>query len=97
MQEKTNASETLEALLYTKKNVFEEADSKKIKLIYDYAEGYKNYLDNSKTEREATEETIALLKKAGYTEYKLGDPLSSGDKKYLNHHGKCKGYCNLSG
>ena len=89
MQEKINVSETVEALLYTKKNVFEEADSKKIKLIYDYAEGYKNYIDNSKTEREATEETIALLKKSGYTEYKLGDRLSSGDKKYLNHHGKC--------
>ncbi len=88
MAEKLSATEVLEALSYTKKNVFEESDSEKIKAIYDYCEEYKRYLDNAKTEREATEESIELIKKAGYTEYKLGDKLSVGDKKYLNHHGR---------
>ena len=47
-----------------------------------------NYLDASKTEREATEETIRLAKAKGFTEYKIGDKISVGDKRYLNQHGK---------
>lgn len=89
MSEKTVGQEMLEKLSYKKKNVFEEASSEKVKAIYDYAVGYAKYLDAAKTEREATVETIALVKKQGYTEYKLGEKLQVGDKKYLNQHGKC--------
>ncbi len=88
MSEKTIGQEMLEKLSYKKKNIFEEATPDKIKAIYDYAEGYKTFLDNSKTEREATEAAIELAKAKGYTEYKFGDKLSVGDKKYLNQHGK---------
>ena len=89
MAEKSKGQEMMEALSYTKKNVFENADKEKIKKITDYAEGYKYYLDNSKTEREATETSIAMLKKQGYSEYKIGDKIAKGDKKYLNQQGKC--------
>ena len=88
MSEKTIGQEMLEKLSYKKKNIYEEATPEKIKAIYDYAEGYKNYLDNSKTEREATETAIELAKANGFTEYKLGDKIEKGDKKYLNQHGK---------
>ena len=88
MSEKTIGQEMLDKLSYKKKNIYEEATPEKIKAIYDYAEGYKTYLDNSKTEREATEAAIELAKAKGYTEYKFGDKLSVGDKKYLNQHGK---------
>ena len=89
MSEKTKGQEMLEALSYKKKNVFEEATKEKTKAILDYSEGYKTFLDNSKTEREATDASIAMLKKCGYTEYKLGDKIAKGDKKYLNQQGKC--------
>ena len=89
MSEKSNGQKMLEALSYSKKNVFEEASTEKIKAIYDYAVGYMNYLDNAKTEREAVVASIAMLEKQGYTEYKIGDKISVGDKKYLNQHGKC--------
>ena len=89
MAEKTKGQEMMEALSYSKKNVYENADKEKIKKISDYAEGYKSYLDNSKTEREATEASIAMLAKQGYTEYKIGDKIVKGDKKYLNQQGKC--------
>ena len=46
------------------------------------------FLDDSKTEREATVASIAMIEKQGYTEYKLGDKLSVGDKKYYNNNGK---------
>ena len=89
MSEKSIGQEMLEKLSYKKKNVFEEATPEKVKAIYDYAEGYAKYLDAAKTEREAVMASIALAEKAGYTEYKLGEALKVGDKKYLNQHGKC--------
>ena len=88
MSEKTIGQEMLDKLSYKRRNIFEEATPEKIKAIYDYSEGYKKFLDDGKTEREATVAAIALLSKAGFTEYKLGDKLAVGDKKYLNHHGR---------
>ncbi|MBR2343388.1 MAG: aminopeptidase [Clostridia bacterium] len=88
MSEKTKGQEMLEMLSYKKKNVFEEASPEEIAAIYDYARGYMEYLDNSKTEREATEAAIALLQAQGYTEYRLGESLSVGDKRYFNNRGK---------
>ena len=89
MSEKSCGQKKLEELSYTKKNVFEEADSAKIKAIFDYSVGYMRFLDEGKTEREATVAAIKMLSDAGYTEYKLGDEIAVGDKKYLNQHGKC--------
>lgn len=88
MSEKTTGNEMMEKLSYKKKNVFEEASAEKIKKIYDYADGYMKYLDEAKTEREAVSASIALAEKCGYTEYKLGEKISVGDKKYLNQKGR---------
>ena len=88
MSEKTVGQEMLEKLSYKKKNVFEEASAEKIKAIYDYNVGYAKFLDDAKTEREATDAAIALAEAKGFTEYKFGDKISVGDKKYLNQHGK---------
>ena len=88
MAEKTIGKEIYEKLSYSKKNIYECATSDKIKEIFNYANGYMNYLDNSKTEREATVASIKILEDAGFSEYKFGDKISVGDKKYLNHHGK---------
>ncbi len=86
--EQLTAKEMFERLSYKKKNVFEESTPTEIKDIYDYSVGYMKYLDDAKTEREATEATIALVEAKGYTEYKLGDKLSVGDKRYFNNKGK---------
>ena len=88
MADKSAGQVMYEKLSYKRKNIFEEANSDKIKVIFDYAEGYKKYLDGSKTEREATDYSIEMAKAAGYTEYKLGEVLKAGDKKYFNNHGK---------
>lgn len=89
MSEKSKGQEMLDKLSYSKKNVYEQAEKEKIKKISEYAEGYKAFLDSSKTEREATVAAIAMLKKQGYTEYNLGDKIKVGDRKYLNQQGKC--------
>lgn len=75
-------------LCYKKKNYYEEASDKERKLIFDYAEGYKKFLDSGKTERESCDITIDLVKKKGYTEYHFGDKLKAGDKKYFVNRGK---------
>lgn len=88
MSEKSKGQELLEALTYKKKNIFEEASAEKVKAIFDYCEGYKVFLDNAKTEREAVDYTIELAKKNGFTEYHIGDPIQVGDKRYFNNIGK---------
>ena len=88
MAEKTTGQKIADALTYKKRNVFEEATPEKIKEIFEYAKGYMAYLDSSKTEREATAAAIALAGACGYTEYKLGEKLAVGDKKYFNNRGR---------
>ncbi len=86
--EKTRGQQLKEDLFYRKKNVYEESSSEKIADIFAYAEGYMHYLDEAKTEREAVKESIAMLEKAGYHEYRFGDSLSIGDKIYYNNCNK---------
>ena len=86
--EKKNAQELFDKLSYKKQNVFEVSSPEEIKAIYEYSKGYMQFLDDAKTEREATIAAIAMIEKQGYTEYKLGDKLSVGDKKYYNNNGK---------
>ena len=71
-----------ESLFYKKENFFEVSSEEKIEAAYDYAEGYKKFLDESKTEREAVRAATAYAESKGYSEYKFGDKLSAGDKKY---------------
>ena len=85
---KSEGQQLLEELSYKKKNVFEEADEKTKNKIFAYAEGYKTFLDNAKTEREACDYAVELAKKCGFTEYKFGDKLKAGDKKYFINRGK---------
>ncbi len=88
MSKKSVGQQMLENLSYRRKNIYEEASPEKIKKIYDYSKGYMKFLDDAKTEREATEAAIQLAQSNGYSEYKLGDKISVGDKRYLNQHGK---------
>ena len=86
--EKKTAQEILDQLSYKKKNVFEESSAEEIADIYEYAKGYMQFLDDAKTEREATATTIKMIEDKGYSEYKFGDALKKGDKKYFNNNGK---------
>ena len=88
MAEKSSAKEIFEKLSYKKKNVFEAASSTEIKEIFDYSVGYMQYLDGAKTEREATDLTREMAEKNGFIEYKFGDKLAVGQKRYLNNNGK---------
>ncbi len=89
MSEKTTKGQALQKeLAYKKVNYFEKASAEEKRAIFDYAEGYKAFLDAAKTEREACDTSVSLAKEKGFTEYKFGDPLKAGDKKYFINRGK---------
>ena len=75
-------------LSYKKETVYKKTDSKNIEAAFDYAEGYKSFLNNAKTEREAVKVAIAMLTPYGFKEYKFGDKISTGDRLYYNNRGK---------
>ncbi len=75
-------------LTYKRTNVYAAADAAETDAIMAYAEGYKSFLDSSKTEREAVSTAVKLLEAKGYKPYALGDKISKGDKLYLNNRGK---------
>lgn len=88
MSEKTKGQTLKEELFYKKKNAFETRTQEDLAAAKEYAKNYAEWLDKSKTEREAVVASIAMLEKEGYREYKLGDKISVGDKLYLNNRGK---------
>lgn len=75
-------------LTYKKQNIYAVANDNELAEIQAYSEGYKSFLDGSKTEREAVVSGIALVKANGYREYHLGDKIKPGDKLYYNNRGK---------
>lgn len=87
-EKKTEGQKLQEKLSYKRKNYFEEASKEERDAIFSYAEGYKRFLDVSKTEREACEYAVRSAKENGFTEYFFGDKLKKGDKKYFVNRGK---------
>ncbi len=87
MEEKTKGQLLSEKLVYKTKNTFESKNADKC-TVSEYCEGYKKFLDNSKTEREAVTEAISMIEPKGYKPYKLGDKLERGGKYYFNNRNK---------
>ncbi len=83
-----DVKELKEKLEYKNKNVFDIISDDELERSFAYAECYKMFLDNTKTEREAVKYSIAMAEKKGYTEYKFGDELKVGGKYYYNNRGK---------
>ena len=75
-------------LLYKRTNFYDVADESEIKAAYDYCEGYKTYLDEGKTEREAVKYSIKLAEAQGYKPYAFGMEIKAGDKYYYNNRGR---------
>lgn len=75
-------------LKYERKNVYKQADGKQLEKIYEFAEGYKEFLDNSKTERDAAITAKALAEKNGYKPFSFSEKLKAGDKRYFINRNK---------
>lgn len=75
-------------LAYKRTNVYEVADEALMKSIFDYAEGYKKFLDEGKTEREVCTYVVKAAEEKGYKPFQFGRKLKAGDKVYYNNRGK---------
>lgn len=73
-------------------NAWLKYDEKTKKAVFDFAEEYKRFISENKTERECVISAIELAKKAGYRDLndciKSGKKLKAGDKVYFNNMGK---------
>ncbi|MDB2107090.1 aminopeptidase [Clostridium paraputrificum] len=74
------------------KCAWEKYDEQGIKDIFDFNEGYKNFMSLCKTERECVKETIRIAEENGYKNLddviKNGEALKAGDKVYANNMDK---------
>lgn len=86
-KEKIDTKKLQESLLSERKHAFDFTKDGAKKSI-SFCEGYKEFLDAAKTEREAVAKSVALLKKAGYKEFNSKTKYAAGDKIYTVNRNK---------
>ncbi len=77
-----------EELFYENKNGYLRSDDETVKQAYDFCEGYKEFLNLAKTEREATAAAIVLAERKGFKPFTREKEYKPGDKVYFNNRGK---------
>ena len=83
-----NAKELKEKLYYQKKNGLLKVENTTLKAMNDYCEGYKSFLDDAKTEREAVKTAVAMAENKGFTAFNRNKTYKAGDRVYFNNRGK---------
>lgn len=83
-----NANEWKEKLYLQKKNGGLVLSAEELQKADAFCEEYKNFLNSSKTEREAVHYAVARAEKLGFTPFDAGKAYKAGDKVYLNNRGK---------
>ena len=85
---KTEGQKLAEKLLVNKKNGWEEAQDPEKKKIMKFSEGYIEYLNNGKIEREIIQESEEIAKAHGFKPLSSYKKLNPGDKVYYINRGK---------
>ena len=75
------AKEFQKQLTWEYPNIAKEAPQQK-EAAFGYCEGYKDFLNRAKTEREFTTEAVKMLEEAGYKPYRAGEAYAAGEKVY---------------
>lgn len=75
-----------------RENAWKKYDEKQLETVFEFCEGYKNYISVCKTERECVNEGIRIAESYGYRDLneviKNKETLKAGDKVYANNMGK---------
>lgn len=77
-----------QSLTYKNKTVYEAMPGDEVEKAFAFAEPYKKFLNDAKTEREAVKTSIAIAEQAGFVPYSFGDDLKVGGKYYYDNRGK---------
>ena len=73
----------MSSLLKENKNGWETVTEAEKQSIFDFCEGYKEFIDNAKTERQAVKSAVEIAKKHGFVDLNTKDSLKAGDKVYF--------------
>lgn len=83
MEEKTKGEILKEKLFFKPENAYKTMSEQDIKEAFEYCEGFKKFLDASKTEREAVNFAAGEAKKQGFIPFEYGKKYNAGDKVYF--------------
>ena len=75
-------------LLYTAPHAAQKMSAAEIDAADAFCEGYKDFLDAAKTEREAVSQAVALAELNGFRPYVPGSRYPAGSRIYYNNRGK---------
>ena len=75
-------------LFYDKKTGWDRMSDRDQAAMMDYAEGYKAFLDEAKTERDAVARLKEMAEAKGFAAYERGMELHPGDKYYKINRNK---------
>ncbi len=87
-KEKTEALKLKEKLAAKKPSGALKLDKEKIALADEFCEGYKNFINTSKVEREAVNTTEKIAIEHGFQKYDITKTYMPGDKVYVINRGK---------
>lgn len=76
------------ALLMERKNGYDRLSAQERAEMGAYCEGYKDYLNRGRTERECVETTVELAEAQGFRPFVPGEALKAGDRVYQVNRGK---------
>jgi len=88
MEEKTVAQSLKEELFLDNKNGYFKISEKDEENIENFAKGYVEFLNSSKTERLCVKNAIDLAKDNGFVEFDENRKYSAGDKVFVNQRDK---------
>ena len=88
MNEKTAAEQLKEQLFLKRKNGRLTSDEAVLNKAQEYCEGYKDFLNRAKTEREAVKAAVKAAEEKGFKKFEYGKTYAAGDKVYINNRGK---------
>lgn len=91
--DKTYIDDLKEKLMYSTKHSSRVMTEDEIEFADGFCEGYKDFLDKGKTEREAASEIISLAKANGFIEFIPGEKYTAGEKIFYNNRGKAVILC----
>jgi len=86
--QKTNYKQLEKKLKYERQNAWEEISDKNKKEMMSFAEGYKNFLNSAKTEREAVRAGRQIAIQQGFKDIAKLKTLQAGDKIYAVNRDK---------
>ena len=87
-EKKYDAKKLAEELLIPRRSGLGKTTEKVLAKAESFGEGYKKFLDRSKTEREAVKTAVALAEKEGFVPFDAAKTYKAGDKVYCNNRGK---------